>query len=128
MQLTKALKLMEKYAVCPECGSDKLGGDAGTLQIDGNLCRRTCGCGWKIELDITKPEEKENCAFCTEPTLATFRLEAVNYHLWGSTRGLLFACADHEERAVAEFKKMFKEDVPYQIVRWEHGFVKEERP
>ena len=50
MKLLRAVELMEKYAVCPKCGSDRLGNGAGTLEIEGDLFRRTCTCGWKVEI------------------------------------------------------------------------------
>lgn len=46
----KAIELMRKYNECPQCGNDKLGNGEGTLNIDGDDFKRTCKCGWEIEI------------------------------------------------------------------------------
>lgn len=48
MNIADSLKLMEQYAQCPKCKSDKVGNGAGTLEVDGGLFRRTCKCGWSV--------------------------------------------------------------------------------
>jgi hypothetical protein len=50
MKLTKAVELMEKYAKCQECGSEMIGDGAGTLEVNEDVFRRTCKCGWSIEV------------------------------------------------------------------------------
>jgi hypothetical protein len=51
MNMLKALRLTEKYATCPSCGSDMLGNGAGTLVVDDKTLRRTCACGWGVHVD-----------------------------------------------------------------------------
>lgn len=51
MNMRDALELTNKYAACPECGNDKVGGEQGTLIIDNNIFIRTCNCGWSIKVD-----------------------------------------------------------------------------
>jgi hypothetical protein len=54
MKLTKAVELMEKYSKCQACGSEMIGNGAGTLEVTDNMFRRTCKCGWKIEIKEDK--------------------------------------------------------------------------
>lgn len=51
MNILDSLELMKKYSLCPECGSDKLGNGAGTLNIADNVFARTCKCGYSITID-----------------------------------------------------------------------------
>lgn len=37
---------------CPNCGNGFVGGDQGTLNVDDNIIRRTCKCGFKFEYDV----------------------------------------------------------------------------
>jgi DNA-directed RNA polymerase subunit RPC12/RpoP len=48
MKLKRALELMRKYSKCPKCGSEMIGNEAGTLEIDDDAFRRTCKCGWTV--------------------------------------------------------------------------------
>lgn len=50
MKLIRSVELMGKYAKCPNCGSDLLGNGEGTLEIDEGMFKRTCKCGWKVEV------------------------------------------------------------------------------
>lgn len=50
MKLVDDLNLMRKYAVCPKCGCDTVGAGSGTLEIDDDTFKRTCHCGWGIEI------------------------------------------------------------------------------
>jgi hypothetical protein len=56
MNLRKSVELMGKYAVCPECGNDKIGGGAGTLVIEDNTFERTCKCGWSVKEEVQPTE------------------------------------------------------------------------
>lgn len=51
MDIFKSVKLMRKYATCKECGSDNIGNGEGTLIIEDKTFRRSCKCGWNIEVD-----------------------------------------------------------------------------
>ncbi|WP_240036602.1 DUF3797 domain-containing protein [Paenibacillus amylolyticus] len=48
MNLSDSLVLMEKYAQCPKCKSDKVGNGAGTLEVEDDTFKRTCKCGWAV--------------------------------------------------------------------------------
>jgi hypothetical protein len=50
MKLIKSIGLLKKYSVCPECGNEHIGNGEGTLEIEENLFRRTCKCGWIVEI------------------------------------------------------------------------------
>jgi hypothetical protein len=50
MGTLRALELLKKYADCPDCGSDKVGNGAGTLEIEDNTFTRTCKCGFEITI------------------------------------------------------------------------------
>jgi transcription elongation factor Elf1 len=50
MNAVSAVNLMRKYNNCPKCGSDKVGHSEGTLEITDEVFRRTCKCGWGIEV------------------------------------------------------------------------------
>lgn len=46
----KAVRLMRKYAKCKDCGNELIGDGEGTLEINGDTFKRTCKCGWSIEV------------------------------------------------------------------------------
>lgn len=50
MKLVDALDLMRKYESCPQCGCNTVGAGTGTLEIDDDTFKRTCHCGWSIEI------------------------------------------------------------------------------
>ena len=52
MNLVDACDLMQKYAKCPKCGCDTVGAGTGTLECDtaAGYFKRTCQCGWGIEV------------------------------------------------------------------------------
>ncbi|MNS17321.1 hypothetical protein D3C71_881610 [compost metagenome] len=50
MNFKLSIELMKKYSKCPVCGSDKIGGGAGTIEIVGETFKRTCSCGWSVEI------------------------------------------------------------------------------
>lgn len=56
MTLVDACELMQKYTFCPKCGSEFVGGGAGTLEIDtkAGYFKRTCSCGWNVEVQEEK--------------------------------------------------------------------------
>lgn len=49
----EAMELTKKYAVCPECGNDKVGGEPtqGALIIENEVFTRSCKCGWSMTVD-----------------------------------------------------------------------------
>ena len=62
MNIIPATKLTEEYAVCPKCGSDKIGNGAGTLTIDEDIFTRSCRCGWEVKVDVEEAHEPcKNC-------------------------------------------------------------------
>lgn len=52
MNITIAAKLMELYVACPKCGCEVIGNGKGTLECDtaAGFFRRSCGCGWHVEV------------------------------------------------------------------------------
>ncbi|MEV2407379.1 DUF3797 domain-containing protein [Paenibacillus larvae] len=42
---------MRKYSYCKECGSDQIGNGEGTLIIEDHIFKRSCKCGWSIEVN-----------------------------------------------------------------------------
>ncbi|MCR8641397.1 DUF3797 domain-containing protein [Paenibacillus sp. N1-5-1-14] len=52
------IKLGKKYNNCESCGSEKTGEDEGSMHFDGvtGHFKRTCKCGWEIELVFEKVE------------------------------------------------------------------------
>jgi len=50
MKLLRATELMKKYAECQECGNDMIGAGLGTLEVRSDTFRRTCACGWTVEV------------------------------------------------------------------------------
>lgn len=62
MNIIPARKLTEQYAVCPECGNDRIGNGEGALVVDEDTFTRSCKCGWKITVDVEEPSEPcKNC-------------------------------------------------------------------
>ncbi|MGG4447611.1 DUF3797 domain-containing protein [Brevibacillus porteri] len=51
MNALKSVQLMRKYANCKECGNDKVGNSEGALLIEDDIFKRSCKCGWSIEVD-----------------------------------------------------------------------------
>lgn len=47
----KSIKLMRKYAACVDCGNELVGDGEGVLLIEDDIFKRSCKCGWSIEVD-----------------------------------------------------------------------------
>lgn len=47
----KSVSLMKKYANCKQCGNDLVGNGEGVLLIEDEIFKRSCKCGWSIEVD-----------------------------------------------------------------------------
>ena len=50
MNYRRAVELLQLYAVCPDCGSDRLGEQAGSINITETEFIRTCECGFSVEI------------------------------------------------------------------------------
>jgi len=50
MNALKTIELLGKYSVCPNCGNQNVGNGEGTLDIGDDIFKRTCKCGWSIEI------------------------------------------------------------------------------
>ncbi|AZU61041.1 DUF3797 domain-containing protein [Neobacillus mesonae] len=37
---------------CPSCGNQYVGNGQGTLEVDDNLIKRTCKCGFNFQYDV----------------------------------------------------------------------------
>jgi predicted RNA-binding Zn-ribbon protein involved in translation (DUF1610 family) len=51
MVFTKALKLMKKYGVCPECGNEMISNGKGGLDVEDDYFERWCKCGWRVKVN-----------------------------------------------------------------------------
>lgn len=70
MNMRKSLKLMDKYAKCPECGNDKVGDGQGGIIVEDDYFRRFCNCGFDITIDEDENKlEVANCSVCGNHTL-----------------------------------------------------------
>lgn len=51
--LKESMELIKRYATCPECGNDRLGGEPsqGTLSVEDDVFIRSCRCGWSVTVD-----------------------------------------------------------------------------
>ena len=61
MTIKEACELMNKYAKCPECGSMHVGNDKGKLELDSKngYFKRTCHCGWSIEINLKGEDDDD---------------------------------------------------------------------
>lgn len=50
MRLLKAVRLINEYAICRECGNGNIGNGEGSIIAEGSMFRRTCKCGWSVEV------------------------------------------------------------------------------
>ena len=52
MTIKDSVKLMELYAVCPKCSCEVISNGKGSLECDtaAGYFKRTCGCGWYVEV------------------------------------------------------------------------------
>lgn len=55
MNVSDVIELMRKYTQCPKCGCDTVGGGTGTIEFDtsAGYFKRTCQCGWSVEIKET---------------------------------------------------------------------------
>jgi transcription elongation factor Elf1 len=44
---------------CPNCGNQFVGNGQGTLEVDNNIVKRTCKCGFNFEYDIINGTSKK---------------------------------------------------------------------
>lgn len=53
MNINESQELIKKYADCPECGNDKVGGvpSQGALIMEDEVFTRSCKCGWSVVVD-----------------------------------------------------------------------------
>lgn len=60
MNLPTAIEMINKYAVCPQCGSEYVGNGEGVLEIEGNTFKRSCKCGWGVEIKRDEQRSGKN--------------------------------------------------------------------
>ena len=60
MNLVDACELIKKYTYCPNCGSETVGAGKGSIEVDTatGYFKRTCACGWYIEISEGVKNEK----------------------------------------------------------------------
>ncbi|MEK3674630.1 DUF3797 domain-containing protein [Paenibacillus sp. FSL R10-2771] len=51
MRLITAVELMRAHQTCPQCNSGMIGNGEGTLVVTEDVFKRTCKCGWSIEVN-----------------------------------------------------------------------------
>lgn len=51
MKLVDSMELMKRYSKCEKCGSELIGNGEGTLEIENNVFKRSCKCGWSVTVD-----------------------------------------------------------------------------
>jgi hypothetical protein len=54
LNVIKSVELLGKYSNCLDCGSDKIGGKEGSVEIHNDTFTRKCKCGWSI---VVKEDE-----------------------------------------------------------------------
>lgn len=54
MEVMKVVKLIDKYGTCPECGNKYIGNGSGELEVDEQVFRRSCKCGWEVKVEEAK--------------------------------------------------------------------------
>lgn len=55
---------------CPSCGNQFVGNGQGTLEVDDNIIRRTCKCGFNFEYDVNKGTTKKKIKQAIEEALS----------------------------------------------------------
>jgi hypothetical protein len=53
VKITEAMKLMEEYQSCPDCGNANVGNGEGKLEITEDKFSRECKCGCKVVITDT---------------------------------------------------------------------------
>ena len=48
MEISLAVRLINQYKECPECGNKYIGNGKGGIYIDDDYFERSCECGWKV--------------------------------------------------------------------------------
>ncbi|HFK1435690.1 MULTISPECIES: DUF3797 domain-containing protein [Bacillus cereus group] len=51
MNAWKSVQLLRKYSKCKKCGNDKIGSGESTVEIQDDTFKRTCKCGWEVEVN-----------------------------------------------------------------------------
>jgi hypothetical protein len=50
MNLQRTAELLREYSKCQHCGNEVVGNGEGTLEVTDDTFKRTCKCGWNIEV------------------------------------------------------------------------------
>lgn len=50
MDARKSIQLLRKYSKCQKCGNENVSDGEGTVGIEGDTFKRTCKCGWSVEV------------------------------------------------------------------------------
>lgn len=58
---------------CPNCGNGFVGNGQGTLNVEDNIIRRTCKCGFKFEHDVKKGVDIKLISKNIQQLVADFR-------------------------------------------------------
>lgn len=52
MNALKAVELLKKYNTCPDCGNEKVGDGEGSVEINEDVFKRKCKCGWMVKITV----------------------------------------------------------------------------
>lgn len=52
MNALKAVELLRKYNTCPDCESEKVGNGEGSVEIEEDVFKRKCKCGWMVKIKV----------------------------------------------------------------------------
>lgn len=63
------LRLSPFISDCPNCGNEFIGNGQGALNVDENMVRRTCKCGFVFEYDVNNGTSKERIKKAIDETL-----------------------------------------------------------
>lgn len=54
MRMSKMLELINQYGACEKCGNELIGGGEGAIEVTDFEFKRSCKCGWKVEIQENK--------------------------------------------------------------------------
>lgn len=58
MNINDFSRVAKEVNNCPNCKSDRIGGEEGTLLVDENIFTRTCKCGFSFIYDVEKGTQR----------------------------------------------------------------------
>ncbi|MYX21978.1 DUF3797 domain-containing protein [Streptomyces sp. SID8380] len=74
MDVRDFLRITPHINDCPNCANQYIGNGQGSLEVDNNLIKRTCKCGFKFEYDVTEGVSKKKIKQAIEKSLNQLHL------------------------------------------------------